>query len=140
MKRMILSMLVGLLLVGCSDNREEAISDLIENQVGNYSIHVFNTERAPSTSELGMEQHDYYSEVNRVQNAINNEILVNFNESILNTSIMYLNEKQYDYDKIFDIADYPTIIVMKKREEIFRTSHPDDIYDFFEKLYSSEDN
>ncbi|WP_028612652.1 hypothetical protein [Paenibacillus harenae] len=132
MKHLWIVMVIALfIVVGCTSNLEngsekDAIKELVENQTGDYSVHVF--------SNVTLDE-NFQKKVNEKINEINNQFLKE--DGITNVSFIDTRDKEkYDYDKILKLDSYPQILLFQKEEVIFRTSNPDDLYQYFKDMNS----
>ncbi|WP_157283985.1 hypothetical protein [Paenibacillus pabuli] len=113
-----------LLLVGCGqNNREKAIEHLTQNQRNDASLIVF-TDRPAERSFIV----DLQTELNEVNNQ-------NLRAEGPITNVTFYNirdEQKFNYEKIFDLKTYPSMILFEKGQITLETHKPEEIVLHFE--------
>ncbi|RSL31569.1 hypothetical protein D7Z54_20240 [Salibacterium salarium] len=118
MGRHTLLILFAFLFIGCSSEKDKVIDNLKPEKEGNYSFAIFADENPTET--------DYYRKVT--------DVAVSLGDSVSNRSVFIKNEEdadEYKYDDIFNIKNYPLIIVFDSNGIVLKTHSTSELEQFF---------
>lgn len=111
-------------LTACSTSKADVIQDMVAPK-GSYNIFVF----------WDGENTDYRELIDEMLNVINSEAILK-SMNINNMTFISVNDKtqKYNYKKIFDIQQSPTIILLDNEKIILQTNDSKDIYELSDTL------
>lgn len=121
MNKSVLSIIIMLILcVGCSSQKEKAIEKLKPVEEEDYNVVVF-TDETPSL--------EYQREVNDIE-PLWGDHLNSFSYKVLREG----EPSGFDYESIFNIQNYPTIMVFNSDGIALKTNSIKELENFFAKI------
>lgn len=114
-----------LLITGCGqNNKEKAIEVLVKNQTHDVTLIVFTDKPVESSFIKQLQINiDYINNQNlRTKGSITNVNFYNVRE-----------DKQFNYEKIFDLQSYPHLVLFEENQIILETQQPEEIVKYYEK-------
>ncbi|WP_310143036.1 hypothetical protein [Paenibacillus amylolyticus] len=126
MKKTLIALLLVIFIAGCGKNNvERATEHLLRTQHSENEISVV------MFGERDWEE-DYVRELQTGLDDLNNNI--RRENPVTNVTLVNVNDdRNYNYEKIFNLKSYPQILVFQDNEVIMESSEPQDIIDFLEK-------
>ncbi|KAB8126001.1 hypothetical protein F9U64_20930 [Gracilibacillus oryzae] len=122
---LLVSFLSVILIIGCNSEKD-AIEYLTDDQEYKKKLVVFY--------HMSLEE-SYRSKVLDNQYKINNDKLEG--SPLISIRFIDVSDKEmYDYNftKSLDLEDYPVLLLFDEEEEIFRTTDPDKLYEYFNSI------
>jgi hypothetical protein len=117
LRKFIVTIMLSLIVVGCSSKEEEVINSLKSEVEGKYSIVIFNNE---TLSE-------------ELQRSINNDLIDENGLDIPSLSYILVEENsshKYDYKKVLSLEKFPEIFVFDEKGIVLRTFKVEELENF----------
>ncbi|MBA2174867.1 hypothetical protein H0266_08175 [Halobacillus locisalis] len=118
MKRIVTVLILSLVIVGCSSEKEKVIEELKPKEEGRYAISIF-TNKNPSNTE-------YYEKAMEIMGSQKKSKFISVNFRYNNE-----NNSEYKYDDVFNIENHPLFMVLDNSGIQLKTYKLNELEEFF---------
>lgn len=124
MKKIIVFLMMIILVSGCGkNNTEKATQYLLKNQRNDVTVVVFTNKSLEDSFIESLQKNIDY---------INNDLKID--KPITNVSFINIREDQtYNYQKIYDLVDFPQITLFEKDEIVLETTDSDELVNYYKE-------
>ncbi|MFC7681255.1 hypothetical protein [Paenibacillus sp. GCM10028914] len=124
MKKIIVFLMMIILVSGCGENNtEKATQYLLKNQRNDVTVVVFTNKSLEDSFIESLQKNIDY---------INNDLKID--KPITNVSFINIREDQtYNYQKIYDLVDFPQITLFEKDEIVLETTDSDELVNYYKE-------
>lgn len=124
MKKIVVILIMIVLVSGCGkNNTEKATQYLLKNQRNDVTVVVFTNKSLEDSFIESLQKNIDY---------INNDLKID--KPITNVSFINIREDQtYNYQKIYDLVDFPQITLFEKDEIVLETTDSDELVNYYKE-------